>query len=196
MFLGKLVFITGLFFAVIPCKECNQLIESLEDSELEDAILKQLEQDSGTIEEDDSSLGSASSLDKVILRHSLQGHTASSSSKESSHNGNCLALPSEIHVTKDELDESGNVVRTCEGSISVTKCEGTCRSELRPSVSSPSGLFKECYCCRESSMKFKIFSLNDCFTPDGVRINHPSNKAVMEIKMKEPDGCSCHTCGI
>ena len=66
MFLGKLVFITGLFFAVIPCKECNQLIESLEDSELEDAILKQLEQDSGTIDEDDSSSGPASSLDKVL----------------------------------------------------------------------------------------------------------------------------------
>lgn len=57
-------------------------------------------------------------------------------------NSNCHALPSEIHVTKEETDESGNVVRVCEGTIRVTKCEGTCLSELRPSVHSPTGFAK------------------------------------------------------
>lgn len=57
-------------------------------------------------------------------------------------NSNCHALPSEIHVTKEEADESGNVVRVCEGTIRVAKCEGTCLSELRPSVHSPTGFAK------------------------------------------------------
>lgn len=55
---------------------------------------------------------------------------------------NCHSLPSEIHVTKEETDESGNVVRLCEGTIRVAKCEGTCLSELRPSVHSTTGFAK------------------------------------------------------
>jgi hypothetical protein len=55
---------------------------------------------------------------------------------------NCHSLPSEIHVTKEETDESGNVVRVCEGTIRVAKCEGVCLSELRPSVHSTTGFAK------------------------------------------------------
>lgn len=55
---------------------------------------------------------------------------------------NCHSLPSEIHVTKEETDDSGNVVRVCEGTIRVAKCEGTCLSELRPSVHSQTGFAK------------------------------------------------------
>ena len=54
----------------------------------------------------------------------------------------CHLLPTEIHVTKEELDESGNTIRTCEGDIQVHKCEGSCSSELRPSITSPSGFAK------------------------------------------------------
>ena len=64
------------------------------------------------------------------------------SNKSLKDNSNCHALPTEIHVTKEETDESGNVVRVCEGTIRVAKCEGTCHSELRPSVHSPTGFAK------------------------------------------------------
>ena len=176
--------------AIIPCKKCSPsslLVESLDSSALkdfEDAVLKQLEQTAPPTNPDTKEMEPQSSQQDSSL-HRQVIHSK----------GNCHTLPSEIHVTKDETDESGNVIRTCEGTIVVTKCEGTCRSELRPSVSSPTGLLKECYCCRESSMQFKLFSLTECFSPDGVRITHPDSKAVMEIKMKEPSGCSCHTCG-
>ena len=56
--------------------------------------------------------------------------------------GHCTSHTSTIHVTKEELDEAGNIVRTCEGDESVWKCEGTCSSQSRPSVASPSGLLK------------------------------------------------------
>ena len=56
--------------------------------------------------------------------------------------GSCTTLPATIHVTKDELDEAGNVVRVCEGDLQVSKCEGTCASQLKPSVGSPTGFTK------------------------------------------------------
>jgi hypothetical protein len=188
----QLVFLSVLS-ALIPFKYSSVLVESLEDSALEDAILKQLERSSLSMETDVTDERDYPS-DSSGRRGGHHGRDISQES--SSHNGNCLSLPSEIHVTKDETDESGNVVRSCEGTITVSKCEGTCRSELRPSVSSPTGLHKECYCCRESTMTFKMFTLTQCFTPDGIKITHPNNKAVMEIKMKEPNGCTCHTCGL
>ena len=182
--------------AVIPCQDCSVLVESLDDSSLEDALLKQLEHSSIAVELDDGDVSETGSSDSSSRRHGVHVSSSLDSRDGLSRHGNCLSLPSEIHVTKDETDETGNVVRTCEGTIVVSKCEGTCQSELRLSVSSPTGLHKECYCCRESSMTFKMFSLPECFTPDGLKITHPSNKAVMKIKMKEPNGFTCHTCGL
>lgn len=60
----------------------------------------------------------------------------------STSSASCHLLPTEIHVTKEELDESGNTVRTCEGDLQVHKCEGSCSSELRPSITSPTGFAK------------------------------------------------------
>lgn len=54
----------------------------------------------------------------------------------------CNTLPSSVHVTKDEWDDAGSLIRTCEGEVIVSKCEGTCSSELRPSVASPTGFQK------------------------------------------------------
>lgn len=56
--------------------------------------------------------------------------------------GTCETLPSSIHVTKEEMDGDGNVVRVCEGDITVSKCEGTCSSQLKPSVASQTGFHK------------------------------------------------------
>lgn len=56
--------------------------------------------------------------------------------------GSCDTQPATIHVTKEELDETGAVVRICEGDIQVNKCEGTCTSQLKPSVASHSGFHK------------------------------------------------------
>jgi hypothetical protein len=54
----------------------------------------------------------------------------------------CETLPSKIRVTKEEHDQAGNVIRVCEGSIIVNKCEGTCLSNLRPSITTPTGFLK------------------------------------------------------
>jgi hypothetical protein len=54
----------------------------------------------------------------------------------------CETLPSKIRVTKEEHDQAGNVIRVCEGSIIVNKCEGTCLSHLRPSITTPTGFLK------------------------------------------------------
>ena len=56
--------------------------------------------------------------------------------------GTCETLPSKIKVTKEEHDHLGNVIRVCEGSIVVNKCEGTCLSQLKPSVTTATGFLK------------------------------------------------------
>lgn len=56
--------------------------------------------------------------------------------------GHCDTLTSKVHVTKEEKDENGLVYRTCEGDLTVSKCEGTCNSQLHPSVASPTGFKK------------------------------------------------------
>lgn len=56
--------------------------------------------------------------------------------------GYCNTLTSTVHVTKEEKDSNGLVYRSCEGDITVSKCEGTCNSQLKPSVASPTGFKK------------------------------------------------------
>ena len=54
----------------------------------------------------------------------------------------CETIQTKIHVNKEEHDQAGNVIRSCEGSIQVNKCEGTCVSQLQPSVNKPNGFSK------------------------------------------------------
>ncbi|KAJ8960670.1 hypothetical protein NQ314_006062, partial [Rhamnusium bicolor] len=54
----------------------------------------------------------------------------------------CETLPSEIHLTKEEYDELGRLQRTCNGEIAVNKCEGSCKSQVQPSVITPTGFLK------------------------------------------------------
>lgn len=59
--------------------------------------------------------------------------------------GRCNTLTSNVHVTKEEKGTNGLVYRICEGDITVSKCEGTCNSQLKPSVASPTGFKKVIY---------------------------------------------------
>ena len=61
---------------------------------------------------------------------------------ESQVKSTCDTLPTKIKVTKEEHDHLGNVIRVCEGSIMVNKCEGTCLSQLKPSVTTATGFLK------------------------------------------------------
>ena len=56
--------------------------------------------------------------------------------------GRCNTLTSNVHVTKEEKGKNGLVYRICEGDITVSKCEGTCNSQLKPSVASQTGFKK------------------------------------------------------
>ncbi|VEN52930.1 unnamed protein product, partial [Callosobruchus maculatus] len=106
----------------------------------------------------------------------------------------CETLPSEIHITKEEYDELGRLVRTCNGEIAVNKCEGSCKSQVQPSVITPTGFLKECYCCRESFLRERIITLTHCYDPDGMRLTNEGNNA-MDVKLREPSECKCYKCG-
>jgi hypothetical protein len=105
----------------------------------------------------------------------------------------CETLPSEIHITKDEYDRSSLLVRTCEESVAVNKCEGACASSIQPSALNPRGFKKECHCCRETSYRQRQITLTNCFTSDGIRLT--GSKGSMIVTVNEPVDCKCHECG-
>ncbi|XP_055856445.1 partner of bursicon [Episyrphus balteatus] len=107
---------------------------------------------------------------------------------------NCETLQSEIHIIKEEFDELGRMQRTCNADIMVNKCEGLCNSQVQPSVITPTGFLKECYCCRESYLREKVITLTHCYDPDGTRLNDPGT-ATMDVLLREPTDCKCFKCG-
>ncbi|XP_071451874.1 partner of bursicon [Hetaerina americana] len=106
----------------------------------------------------------------------------------------CETLPSEIHIIKEEFDELGRLQRTCNGEVAVNKCEGACSSQVQPSVITPTGFLKECYCCRESFLRERVITLTNCFDPDGGRLRGGDSET-MNVKLREPAECRCFKCG-
>lgn len=94
----------------------------------------------------------------------------------------------------EEYDELGRLQRTCDGEVTVNKCEGFCSSQVQPSVITPTGFLKECYCCRESFLKDRLVTLNHCYDPDGIRLTS-NEMASMDLRLKEPAECKCFKCG-
>ena len=100
--------------------------------------------------------------------------------------------------------------RVCNGEIAVNKCEGSCKSQVQPSVITPTGFlkvrddfafsltqmcfFQECYCCRESFLRERTITLTHCYDPDGVRLT-VENANSMDVKLREPAECKCYKCG-
>nr|QMS54683.1 bursicon beta [Grapholita molesta] len=107
---------------------------------------------------------------------------------------NCETSLSEILVTKEEYDELGRLVRSCNGEVTVNKCEGMCSSQVHPSIATVTGFLKECHCCRENFLKERIVTLSHCYNADGVRLEDPKH-ALMEVRLQEPDECQCFKCG-
>lgn len=94
----------------------------------------------------------------------------------------------------EEYDELGRLQRTCNGEVQVNKCEGLCNSQVQPSVITPTGFLKECYCCRESYLHERVVTLSHCYDPDGTRLTAPE-MSTMDIRLKEPAECRCFKCG-
>lgn len=105
----------------------------------------------------------------------------------------CETQKTTIHVNKEEYDDVGSVIRSCSGDVLVNKCEGTCASQVEPSVIMPTGFIKSCQCCRETWMTQKETRLTDCYDSNGQKIF--GELGTMLIYLKEPDSCSCHSCG-
>ncbi|XP_069179667.1 partner of bursicon [Procambarus clarkii] len=105
----------------------------------------------------------------------------------------CETLPSTIHVAKEEFDEAGRVVRTCEEDLAVNKCEGECISKVQPSVNTPSGFLKDCRCCRETHLRARDVTLTHCYDADGNRLT--GERGSLSIKLREPADCQCFKCG-
>ncbi|XP_067005200.1 partner of bursicon [Anabrus simplex] len=106
----------------------------------------------------------------------------------------CETLPSEINIIKEEFDELGRLQRTCTSEVGVNKCEGACNSQVQPSVKTPTGFQKDCYCCQESFLRERVVTLSHCYNPDGMRLTD-ERLASMEIKLREPVDCKCYKCG-
>jgi len=104
----------------------------------------------------------------------------------------CETIPSNIHITKDEFGNTGQLDRSCEGDIPVNKCEGTCSSSLQPSVISPNGFNKECSCCKETGLRQREITLSRCYTADGQQIK--GDRGQMTVQLKEPSDCRCSRC--
>lgn len=94
----------------------------------------------------------------------------------------------------EEYDELGRLLRTCNGEVQVNKCEGMCNSQVQPSVITPTGFLKECYCCRETFLRERLVTLTHCYNPDGGRLD-AAELATMDIRLKEPAECRCFKCG-
>ncbi|CAG0889956.1 unnamed protein product [Cyprideis torosa] len=82
----------------------------------------------------------------------------------------CRMVPKTIHLTKDELNVNGRLERTCVEDTAVNKCEGTCFSEVHPSIKMPTGFLKNCFCCRETSLRDRKVKLSKCYDTDGVQL--------------------------
>ncbi|XP_073955207.1 bursicon subunit partner of burs [Choristoneura fumiferana] len=107
---------------------------------------------------------------------------------------NCETSLSEILVTKEEYDETGSLVRSCNGEVTVNKCEGMCSSQVHPSIATVTGFSKECHCCRENFLRDRVVTLSHCYDSDGIRIEDPK-RSIMEVRLQEPDECQCFKCG-
>ncbi|XP_065300944.1 partner of bursicon isoform X1 [Dermacentor albipictus] len=114
----------------------------------------------------------------------------------------CRLQETSIRITRDHSDDQGSPVRTCEGTVLVSRCEGTCVSQVQPSISLPHGFLKassphlgtsECNCCRETYMNRREIQLQDCFDPNGQKLYGADGS--MTIFLEEPQDCSCHKCG-
>ncbi|CAH2084654.1 unnamed protein product [Euphydryas editha] len=107
---------------------------------------------------------------------------------------NCETIPTEIHLTKEEYDEMGSLVRSCSGEVSVNKCEGICNSQVQPSVVTATGFLKECFCCKENYLRERLVTLTHCYDADGLRLED-EDRAIMEVRLREPAECKCYKCG-
>lgn len=136
--MGKMFSVSSFLLLVQICCVLGNLKEKVasltedgidlleQERQLIDKLKEQLEKAPSTLPPD------ASDLD--ILVTSASGATGATST--------CHMLPSVIHITKEDVDESGSTVRTCEGDLQVNKCDGSCLSELRPSITSSTGFAK------------------------------------------------------
>ena len=96
----------------------------------------------------------------------------------------------------------------------MAKCEGSCTSQVQPSVVHPSGFLKvrigkhsesrfarlepalyaqECMCCRETFLREKTVTLSHCYDSSGARIT--GRNASLDVKLREPADCKCFRCG-
>ncbi|KAF2367986.1 hypothetical protein FHG87_001270, partial [Trinorchestia longiramus] len=105
----------------------------------------------------------------------------------------CETLPSTIHITQDEHDDSGRMIRQCEEDVVVSKCEGSCQSKVQPSVNTLSGFYKDCRCCRETSLRQREVVLTRCYDADGLQLAGP--RSAMKVSLREPADCTCYKCG-
>ncbi|KAH9516109.1 hypothetical protein DERF_006871 [Dermatophagoides farinae] len=102
----------------------------------------------------------------------------------------CRTMETLVEMSKDELGTNGELIRRCHGQALVSKCEGACISNLRPSIQTPTGLLKECNCCRETSMHSKRIVLDNCFDLDDNALEDEK----MIITVNEPRNCACFKC--
>ncbi|XP_077977928.1 partner of bursicon-like [Glandiceps talaboti] len=102
----------------------------------------------------------------------------------------CYPDVTELVINQEILDEDTGFKKFCSGTASLQKCEGSCVSQVSPSVVSPTGFLKRCKCCRESTRRPKLVTLRTCRDMDrNILVGHSH-----VIELNEPADCACTEC--
>ncbi|KAK3592998.1 hypothetical protein CHS0354_023228 [Potamilus streckersoni] len=106
----------------------------------------------------------------------------------------CKTETMEMEITSEEVitEQTGNTYHvTCSEKIQTTKCEGTCESNVTPSVSHFDGLKRVCSCCREGDTMVRDVHLSKCYHGDseipGITITRT---------VTQPISCQCQDCTV
>ncbi|KAJ8025105.1 Partner of bursicon [Holothuria leucospilota] len=101
----------------------------------------------------------------------------------------CSLSEKHMHVNLQKFDSDRGQMVSCRGQITVSYCEGSCRSRTIPSVETFSGFKKMCRCCFESSTQTVRVPVPHCRIVGGRHLQH-----AIYFDIKQPTACSCARC--
>ncbi|KAL4222026.1 hypothetical protein ACF0H5_018071 [Mactra antiquata] len=94
-----------------------------------------------------------------------------------------------IQFTENVNTQDGSLLLTCNGRVTVNKCEGSCLSSVKPTLTSPDGYTKECSCCKDLSARSRTVTLSMCTLGDEEVHGYELTRTLLE-----PTACSCQPC--
>ncbi|XP_077863738.1 partner of bursicon-like [Saccoglossus kowalevskii] len=103
---------------------------------------------------------------------------------------NCFPGTTDLVIHHEVVDQETGFTKYCSGMAVLKKCEGSCISQVTPSVRY--GFSKECKCCRERTRTLRTVVLDACFDVD----NNPLPGVTHQMVLQEPSDCACQVCAL